>query len=122
VIPRYMTCCRIFSFAAAHQLPNHLGKCKNLHGHTWKLEVCFYGRVNEDGMVIDFGLLKDLVNKTVIDLLDHSLLNELIPNPTAENILLWIWEQLDRGEVAAPRHYRLRLWESDNSYVEYKGL
>ena len=116
--PQYITCCRQFSFAAAHFLPGYPGKCQNLHGHTWKLEVCLHGRVLANGMVIDFSVLKDIVQTYVIAELDHADLNDILDNPTAENLITWIWDKLHRSVNL----YRLRLWESDNSYVEFKGL
>lgn len=73
-----ITVVKEFSFAASHFLPNHPGKCQNLHGHTYKLQVGVRGKVDpETGMVVDFGKLKDLVEKTIIEKLDHAYLNEM---------------------------------------------
>ena len=80
-----------FKFDAAHKLPDYEGKCKNLQGHTWKLVVCVEGEVDSgSGMIIDFCELKRLIKEQVLDRLDHSYLNDLIENPTCENVLLWI--------------------------------
>jgi 6-pyruvoyltetrahydropterin/6-carboxytetrahydropterin synthase len=77
-----------FSFEASHNLPKHKGKCKNLHGHSQTLSVELAGIVDpESGMIIDFYDFKQIVNELIIDKLDHSHLNNIIPNPTAENII-----------------------------------
>ena len=103
------------NFSAAHHLPNYDGACHNLHGHTWKVEVWILGEVNQDtGMLIDFKLIKN-----VIDQLDHSNLNDIIDNPTAENLTLWIFNQLD--EPPEINWVCVRLWESENSYAELSG-
>ena len=104
---------KTFSFNAAHKLPNYNGKCANLHGHTWKLIVSLEGEVQEDGMVIDFKDIKKQVNEKVLDKLDHSYLNEIVENPTCENLLLWIKEQLSELNPKT-----LRLYESETSFCE----
>jgi len=104
---------KIFTFDAAHKLPNYNGKCANLHGHTWKLIVSLEGEIKENGMIVDFKELKDKVNEKVIDKLDHSYLNDAISNPTCENLLLWIKEQL-----AELNPKTLRLYESETSFCE----
>ena len=86
---------KIFEFAYAHSLPNHKGKCKNLHGHSGILEIEITDSPLDfmsdyDGMILDFGDLKEIVNREVIDKLDHTYLNDFIPIPTAENITKWI--------------------------------
>jgi 6-pyruvoyltetrahydropterin/6-carboxytetrahydropterin synthase len=105
-----------FSFDSAHYLPNYEGKCKQLHGHTYHLEIIIEGEINPDtGMVLDFAKLKHIVKTKAIDILDHKLLNDLIEIPTAENIALWI---RDRISKELPGSLSLRLWETDDSYVE----
>jgi len=115
-----MRVCRSFHFDAAHFLPNYPGKCSNLHGHRWTLEVEVEGPVNpESGFVMDFLELKTLVQSRIIDYLDHSSLNILFPNPTAEIVIQWIWSQLEgvisRLDLTLTR---LRLYETPDSYVE----
>ena len=87
-----------FRFEAAHVLPHHPGKCSRLHGHSYRLEVAVAGPLQEGGpargMVLDFDELTSVVEAAVIDRLDHSSLNDLLPNPTAEHIAQWVWEQL----------------------------
>lgn len=86
---------KLFSFAAAHFLPNYEGPCANLHGHEWRLEIVIEKRIDKDtNMVMDFGDLKQIVNKHIVNQLDHSYVNDVVPHPTAENMLIWIWEIL----------------------------
>ncbi len=86
---------REFTFDAAHFLTNYYGKCERLHGHSYKLQVTLEGEVQSHGMVIDFVVLKRMVQKQVLDRLDHRLLNDVIENPSAERVVQWIWEQLE---------------------------
>jgi 6-pyruvoyltetrahydropterin/6-carboxytetrahydropterin synthase len=91
----YVTIGKLFTFASAHRLPDHPGACYNWHGHEWSLEVKLRKRINrETGMVMDFSDLKSIVKEHIIDTLDHSVINDVLPNPTAENMLIWIWEKL----------------------------
>ncbi len=83
-----------FKFDSAHFVPNYYGKCERTHGHTYKLHVTVEGEVGENGMTIDFVILKKMVTKKVLDKLDHQLLNDIIPIATAENVAIWIWNQL----------------------------
>jgi len=86
---------RRFEFEAAHRLPNHPGKCRELHGHSYKLAVEIDRPVDAtSGMAIDFGDLKKTVTAAVVARLDHRYLNDLIENPTAERIAVWIWNEL----------------------------
>jgi len=111
-----------FKFDAAHKLPNYKGKCKNLHGHGFYGEVEFFGPVNEKtGMVIDFSEIKSHIAYYIIQYLDHSYLNDILENPTAENLVLWIVLKL-RGinwgknvELT-----RIRLYETEDSYAEWR--
>ena len=105
---------KTFKFDAAHKLPDYNGKCANLHGHSWKLQVAIEGEVNlNTGMIIDFKELKEKVNEKVVKKLDHSYLNNFIENPTCENILLWIKEQLIDLNPKS-----IRLYESETSFCE----
>lgn len=85
---------KIFTFDAAHKLTDYYGKCERLHGHTYKLEVTLEGDVQSNGMVIDFVVLKRVVKKHVIDKVDHQYLNDVIENPSAERVVMWMWGQL----------------------------
>jgi 6-pyruvoyltetrahydropterin/6-carboxytetrahydropterin synthase len=109
---------RRFSFEAAHQLEWHSGACKNLHGHSYRLEVTVAGELTDDGIVIDFADLSALVQREVLDRFDHTYLNDLLPNPTAELNAADIWERL--GAAGATLH-RIVLWETENSCVEIEA-
>jgi 6-pyruvoyltetrahydropterin/6-carboxytetrahydropterin synthase len=109
-----MRLCREFYFDAAHYIPNYKGKCENLHGHTYKVEIVIEGDVKKDGMVVDFVKMKEIVETTVLEKLDHHALNELFENPTAEHILTWIADQL-QGKLPLSS---IRLWEGQGKWVE----
>ncbi len=106
---------RSFSFEAAHHLPWHPGKCRRLHGHNYRLEVTVEGPVDENGVVLDFDELADVVGRELIDRYDHRHLNELLDNPTAEVVAHDAWKRL---EAAGLHLARLRLWETPESSVE----
>jgi len=113
----YSTISKEFSFAGAHRLPNYDGACSNLHGHEWKFIVSVRKKINPNtGMIIDFKDLKRIVTENVVDLLDHNYLNDFFPNPTAENIVLWMWERLMiDGRLKGLES--IQLWESPTSDI-----
>ena len=114
-----MIVAREFSFDAAHHLPRHPGKCRNLHGHTYRLQVWCEGDVDPvSGMVVDFADVKAAVQSRVLDALDHTLLNDIIDYPTAENIAAWIWDALAGGELPL---LEIKLWETPTCYVIHRG-
>lgn len=100
-------------FAAAHFLPNHAGPCANLHGHTWLVEVTVRSGDLRDGMVIDFIDVKAILREL---LPDHSLLNDIIQNPTAENMAHYFYSGL---KSKIPGVYRVTVWESSRSGATY---
>lgn len=85
---------RKFTFDSAHYLTDYYGKCERLHGHTYILEVTLEGKVQPNGLVIDFVVLKKIVQKQILAKIDHQLLNDIIENPSAERLAMWVWEQL----------------------------
>lgn len=110
---------KTFRFEAAHDLPNHKGKCNRLHGHSWILHVFVEGSINpKSGMVIDYGDIKEAVQPLVNDYLDHWYLNAWIVNPTSENVLIWIaywlrsshfeWSALSLEETCTSSAYLTR--------------
>lgn len=107
---------KIFHFDSAHYLPGYPGICEHLHGHTWKVEVSFQGLVDSKGMVVDFALIKQLVDP-IVETLDHSLLNNTIQNPTAENIALWFRDKIASVQGLPPLR-RVKVWESPDSCAE----
>ena len=111
--------CKRFSFEAAHFLPDHAGLCKNLHGHSYKLEVEVTGPINDFGMIMDFGNLSKLVNQCIIKQIDHCNLNELMNNPTAENTLLEICRTLKDILPGDIKLKEIRLWETEKCFVRW---
>jgi 6-pyruvoyltetrahydropterin/6-carboxytetrahydropterin synthase len=112
---------KTFTFAAAHMLPNHPGKCKTLHGHTYMLEVVVEGEVdyNNSGMVMDFKDLNQIVTDIVIDPYDHSYLNDRFDNPTAEYMVIKIFNDLNLIFHKSPHTLvKVKLWETPTSYAE----
>src|SRR5512133_1252293 len=84
-----------FRFAAAHRLPRYDGPCSRVHGHNYRFFVSVDGEVDpQSGMVADFGEIKRVVEEQVLTRVDHRSLNDVLENPTAENIARWIWEAL----------------------------
>jgi 6-pyruvoyltetrahydropterin/6-carboxytetrahydropterin synthase len=83
-----------FTFDSAHFLPQYYGKCERMHGHTYRLQVTVEGEVGENGLVIDFVILKRIVKSKVLDKLDHQVINDVIEIASAENTAKWIWDQL----------------------------
>ncbi|WGS64674.1 6-carboxytetrahydropterin synthase QueD [Marinitoga aeolica] len=113
---------RIFNFAAAHNLVRYHGKCEALHGHNYRLEVTVEGTPNEEGMVIDFLELKKIVKDEVLNILDHSYINNIIEQPTAENISMWIWNKLEKKlKRDNCKLYEVALYETENNVVYYRG-
>ena len=106
---------RSFTFEAAHRLPWHAGRCRDLHGHGYRLEVTVEGPVDANGVVLDFDDVKAVVQREVVDRYDHTYLNDLLDNPPAELVAADAWKRL---EAAGLTPARLRLWETPNSSVE----
>jgi 6-pyruvoyltetrahydropterin/6-carboxytetrahydropterin synthase len=104
---------REFYFDSSHHLPEYKGKCEQVHGHTYKLEVVLEDNVGRGGMVMDFTEMKGIVNSNIIEKLDHMNLNNLFENPTAENIASWIFNEL---ESKIPLHH-VKLWEGNGKWV-----
>jgi len=136
-----------FSFDMGHRLPNHDGKCKNIHGHTYRLQVTTKGDVNasegspKEGMVVDFSDIKSVVKTFINEYLDHYFMVHekdqpthkfLIDNnfavtavpfvPTAENMCEWMFNMLSEDiNKLGCELYSLRLWETPSSFAEFKA-
>lgn len=106
---------RSFTFEAAHFLAWHPGQCRNLHGHSYRLEVAVEGPVDDNGVVMDFADVKAVVDREVVARFDHSLLNDVLDNPTAEVVAADAWKRL---EAAGLPLAWVRLWETPTSSVE----
>ncbi|MDR1621179.1 MAG: 6-carboxytetrahydropterin synthase QueD [Synergistaceae bacterium] len=105
-----------FTFDAAHNLVHYHGKCEALHGHTYRLAVVLEGTPDGEGMILDFLELSRVVKERVVSRLDHSYINDILPQPTAENIANWAWEQIETA-VLRPncRLSRVEVWETATS-------
>lgn len=137
---------KIFSFETAHVLYNYDGKCKNMHGHSYKLFVTVKGKPINDlenpknGMVVDFGDIKTIVKEEIVDVWDHSVLvNALSPHqelgnsleqqghkviycsfqPTCENMLYAIASKIKSRLPQGISLAYLKLHETENSYGEW---
>ena len=113
-------------FSSAHQLRGYKGKCENLHGHNYKIEIFAKGEeLNNIGLLIDFVDLKRSADD-VVKYFDHRNINELPPfdeelNPSAENLARFILEYLNR-EVSDDRVkiYKVRCYETPTSVATYQ--
>ena len=113
-------------FSAAHALRGYQGKCENMHGHNWKVEVYVRGeRLDRVGMLVDFKELKSATRR-VMQYLDHQNLNELKPfdielNPSSEHlagfILHKVAEAINDGRVTV---YKVRVWETPSTSATYE--
>ena len=108
-----------FRFEAAHRLPRYQGPCYHLHGHSYELHVSLEMPVDaETGMTLDFFKLEGAVKARILDRLDHKNINDTMENPTAENIAIWIWNQL---KELFPQLVEIKLFETPDSSVTYRG-
>ena len=132
----YLT--RKAEFSAAHFYHNPsfspdenlriFGKCNNPngHGHNYTLEVTVKGAVDpKSGFVVDLKQLKDIMNREVLDSLDHRFLNKEVPEfftqiPTTENLAIAIWNRLQHKLHVAKLH-RVRVYELPDLFVDFYG-
>jgi len=116
----------IKSFSAAHLLSEIGGKCEELHGHNFKVEVTVGSpELNSEGILIDFRLLKKWL-KEILDQMDHQHLNDLPffkdKNPSSENIACFLYREM-QSKVADSgiKMLRVKVWESETAAVTYRG-
>jgi len=107
-------------FSSAHHLLNYKGKCENIHGHNWKVEVTAKGdSLDNSNILIDFKILKSIVNE-IIDYLDHKDLNELLEfqgeSPSSEFIAKFIY---NKTKEKIPQISRVDVWETPTSRASY---
>ena len=114
------------NFSSAHQLRGYKGKCENLHGHNYRIEIYARGsELDNIGLLVDFGESKTAADE-VVTYLDHRNINELPPfdeelNPSAENLARYILESIasrvgdDRVQV-----YKVRCFETPTSVATYQ--
>lgn len=142
------TICKQFEFHAAHVLPHHEGQCARLHGHSYKLEVLITGFVrpmderSDEGMVLDFEVIKDIYKKEIEPLVEHQFLNESLVGTnlpkygpgdtrlhaltTCESVAMWILDTFSMALLVPTSEHHdervkdlaIRLWETPTSYAE----
>ncbi len=124
------TVCRKFTFEASHYLGDgsrkskkEFGKCCNMHGHSYKLYVYLHASQLKHGMVLNFSKVKEIVNKEIVDKLDHQVLNhcEMFNGvePTAEYMCSVIYSKLRQHFGISLK--KIRIYETEKCYAEYGG-
>jgi len=117
------------SFPAGHALRNYQGKCANVHGHNYRVRVKVAGpRLNDLGLLLDFGDLKRAL-RSICESMDHEFLNDLPAfaerNPSAENLALHIYEQMEQALGEALREagailLEVTVQETDTAWAIYR--
>jgi len=119
------------TFAAGHALRNYRGKCENVHGHNYRVQVTIEGaELDAIGLLVDFVDLKKAV-RAVIDRMDHVWLNDMPPfdilNPSAENMAKFIYDEAARGmketlrgAQTAPQITAVTVWETDVTSATFR--
>jgi 6-pyruvoyltetrahydropterin/6-carboxytetrahydropterin synthase len=114
----------IKSFSAAHLLAEIGGKCEDLHGHNFKVEVTVSAEeLNSNGLLIDFRFLKKVLGE-ILEEIDHKYLNTLTSfagkNPSAENVAKYVCEKMEtQVKKAGVNMVRVKIWESENAAITY---
>jgi len=108
-------------FSSAHHLLNYEGKCENVHGHNWRVEITIAGEnLDKSGMLVDFKILKKILNEAVEEL-DHKNLNDLEAfmetSPSSENIARYLFEELHEK---LPLLKQVSVWETEKAKATYK--
>ena len=109
-------------FSSAHNLRGYKGKCEELHGHNWHVEIeAGSDELNATGMVLDFSELRKILNGILAEL-DHKYLNEIEYfkniNPTSENIAKYIFDKVS-GEKPGLKLVQVTVWETSSSAATY---
>jgi 6-pyruvoyltetrahydropterin/6-carboxytetrahydropterin synthase len=110
-------------FSAAHQLRGYHGKCENLHGHTYRVDVFVRAdKINDIGLAADFKELKIIID-ALLDRFDHHLANEVPPfdrlNPSAENMARVFFEELKKQMPSGVVLSKITVWESEDAGATY---
>ncbi|MEJ7605895.1 MAG: 6-carboxytetrahydropterin synthase QueD [Bryobacteraceae bacterium] len=117
------------TFSAGHALREYKGKCENVHGHNYRVQITMEGeRLNRIGLLIDFVEVKRVLRE-VMGRLDHQFINDLDPftviNPSAENLAKYFYEEMNKGLTFDDVETNVRLafvkiWETDTSIAVYR--
>lgn len=119
------TVVKTFHIDSAHYLPGYEGACRRLHGHRWKIQIGLVGSIDRrTGMVVDFSWIKDAMEE-ILAPLDHHLLNDVLENPTAENLASHLYSIIRNEWVQDPGEpvqiELVRVWETPDAYAEVRG-
>lgn len=142
-----MKVCRFIEWDMGHRILNHNSQCRNLHGHRYKAEICLKGSLvtkhgsSDEGMVLDFGIIKEIAKQEIDQVLDHSFMiwdqdkllmdffksnkdlkHVIVPfPPTAENIASWLFSILEKKFKKTYKNKirleSIQLWETPNNMV-----
>jgi 6-pyruvoyltetrahydropterin/6-carboxytetrahydropterin synthase len=112
------------TFAAGHALRGYRGKCENVHGHNYRVQLTIEGaELDSIGLLIDFVEVKKLI-RGVVEYLDHRFINDLPPfdalNPSAENLAKYFYDEVSAGLKAGARLGRVTIWETDITSATYR--
>ena len=122
-----------FFFCAAHRMYNdkfsaeennkNFGKCQNIHGHNYFIEITISGEIDEQkGYFVNLNEFSEKIQINLIQKLDHTYVNEIVPNSSNKPITLevlstWIWKILNEN-LTEYNFIKIRLWETENNSVE----
>ena len=112
------------TFAAGHALRGYRGKCENVHGHNYRVQLTIQGpELDSIGLLVDFVEVKRLIH-TVVDRLDHRFINDLPPfdivNPSAENLAKYFYDEISPSLVKPVRLGKVKIWETDITSATYR--
>jgi 6-pyruvoyltetrahydropterin/6-carboxytetrahydropterin synthase len=114
------------TFSAGHALRGYKGKCENVHGHNYRVQITLEGpQLDNIGLLVDFTRVKQVMRE-VIKRLDHQFINELEPftsvNPSAENMAKYFFEEVSSQLKDLPPGALVKdvvIWETDTAYAKY---
>jgi len=112
------------TFAAGHALRGYKGKCENVHGHNYRVQISVEGpELDSIGLLVDFGDVKKLM-RAVVAKLDHRFINDLPPfdvvNPSAENMAKYFYDEIASGVGPEVRIRKVKIWETDTTSATYR--
>lgn len=114
------------TFSAGHALRGYKGKCENVHGHNYRVQITLEGpELDQIGLLVDFTHIKKVM-RDLIKRLDHQFINDLEPfttvNPSAENMAKYFFEEVSQNLKEMPPGAMVKdvvIWETDTAYAKY---
>ena len=115
------------TFSSGHALRGYQGKCENVHGHNYRVQVTLAGpQLDSIGLLVDFTELKRVVRGIIAEI-DHQFLNDLEPfktvNPSAENLAKYFYDEMNRQLTVLPAGAgitEVTVWETDTASAQYR--